>query len=79
MNQRLKDVLSGQESNYMMPFFWMQNGKHEDLRARVAEVAQSGCRAFCVESRTHEDFCGKTWWEDMDVLLDEAEKRGMRV
>ena len=71
MNQRLKDVLSGQESNYMMPFFWMQDGKHADLRARVAEVAQSGCRAFCVESRTHEDFCGKTWWEDMDVLLDE--------
>ena len=63
----------------MMPFFWMQDGKHADLRARVAEVAQSGCRAFCVESRTHEDFCGKTWWEDMDVLLDEAEKHGMRV
>lgn len=79
MNQRLKDVLSGQESNYMMPFFWMQDGKHADLRARVAEVAQSGCRAFCVESRTHEDFCGKTWWEDMDILLDEAEKHGMRV
>jgi len=81
MNNRFQEVLSNRESNYMMPFFWMQNGRkqHEDLRARVAEVEASGCRAFCVESRTHQDFGGVTWWQDMDVLLDEAEKRGMKV
>ena len=81
MQNRFQEVLSNRESNYMMPFFWMQNGRkqHEDLRARVAEVEVSGCRAFCVESRTHEDFGGVTWWQDMDVLLDEAEKRGMKV
>ncbi len=32
-----------------------------------------------MESRPHNFFCEEQWWEDMDVILEEAEKRGMRV
>ena len=79
MNRQLQEILSGTGSNYLLPFFWMKDLGQGDLRRRVAEVYDSGCRAFCVESRTHDDFAGDHWWADMDVLLDEAEKRGMQV
>ena len=79
MNKQLNDILTGNGSNYLLPFFWMKDLGPDKLRQRVAEVADSGCRAFCVESRTHDDFVGEHWWRDMDILLDEAEKRGMQV
>ena len=79
MNRQLHEILTGSGSNYLLPFFWMKDLGQDKLRQRVKEVYDSGCRAFCVESRTHDDFAGEHWWQDMDVLLDEAEKRDMQV
>ncbi len=79
MDERLHDVLSGREGNHLLPFLWMHDGHHDELPALVQQVYDSGARAFCVESRPHEGFCGQSWWDDMDVVLSEAEKRGMKV
>lgn len=79
MDQRLSDVLSGREANYLLPFFWQCGDHREKLPGQIEEIYQSGARAFCVESRTHEDFCGEGWWADMEIILSEAEKRGMQV
>ncbi|MBQ4590457.1 MAG: glycosyl transferase family 2 [Clostridia bacterium] len=79
MYNRLNDVLSGTEANYMLPFYW-QHGDHTDtIPEEVERIYQSGCRALCVESRPHRDFCGDGWWRDMDIILAESEKRGMKV
>lgn len=79
MMTRLEDVLGGKAANYLFPFFW-QHGEQEDvLREYVAAIADSGCGAFCVEARPHPDFCGDGWWRDMDVILEEAKRRGMKV
>ena len=79
MSERLNDVLAGREANYMLPFYW-QHGDHTGtIPEEVERIYKSGCRAFCVESRPHRDFCGEGWWRDMDVILAEAEKRGMKV
>ena len=79
MYNRLSDVLSGTEANYMLPFYW-QHGDHTDtIPEEVERIYQSGCRALCVESRPHRDFCGDGWWRDMDIILAESEKRGMKV
>lgn len=76
---RLHDVMTGSEDNYLLPFYW-QHGNHvERIPAQVERIWSSGARAFCVESRPHPDFCGDVWWRDMDVILFEAEKRGMKV
>lgn len=76
---RLQEVLAGKESNYLLPFYW-QHGTHRDrIPAQVQRIYDSGCRALCVESRPHPDFCGPDWWADMDVILAECEKRGMKV
>lgn len=79
MDTRLVDVLSGKESNHLFPFFWIRNGKTDKLPERVQKVYESGCKGFCMESRTHEDFCGAKWWEDMKVILEEAKRRDMKV
>ena len=79
MYSRLSDALNGRESNHLLPFLWMKNGYHDRLVSYVHQVYDSGCRAFCVESRTHENFGGDEWWDDMAVLLSEAKKLDMKV
>ena len=79
MDARLNDILNGREGNHLLPFLWMHEGRRDELPTLVRQVYDSGARAFCVESRPHEGFCGPEWWGDMDVILAEAEKRGMRV
>ena len=79
LDRRLNDVLTGKENNHLLPFLWMHDGHHDELPMLVRQVYDSGARAFCVESRPHEGFGGPSWWDDMDVVIAEAEKLGMKV
>ena len=79
MYNRLSEVLCDKESNYMLPFYWQKGTHYDTIPDEVERIYNSGCRAFCVESRTHEDFLGETWWRDMDLILSEAKKRDMQV
>ena len=79
MYSRLEDILRNQEANYMLPFYWQHGDHYETIPEEVERIYQSGARAFCVESRPHKDFGGPTWWRDMDLILAEAKKRGMKV
>ncbi|MBR2823228.1 MAG: hypothetical protein IKE24_06065 [Clostridia bacterium] len=79
MNQTIQALLNGQEENHVLPFFWQHGETEATLREMVAAIHGSSCRAVCVESRPHPDFCGPKWWQDMDVILDEARLRGMKV
>ncbi|MBQ7301455.1 MAG: hypothetical protein IJW77_16640 [Clostridia bacterium] len=79
MDQRLFDILHDREDNYIFPFYW-QHGDHQDrIPEQIERIYQSGCRAFCVESRPHPEFCQDGWWADMDIILEEAQKRSMQV
>lgn len=62
-----------------MPFFWQHGDHTEKLPEQIRLIYESGCRAFCVESRPHPDFAGEGWWRDMDIILAEAKKLGMKV
>ena len=79
MDKRLRDVIDHKEGNHLLPFLWMREGKRHLLPAIVQQIYDSGARALCVESRTHEGFCKQSWWDDMDVVLAEAGKRDMKV
>lgn len=79
MERRLEEVLKGREGNYIVPFFWQHGESEETLRAYMEKIHMSGIRAVCVESRPHPDYVGAGWWRDMDVILEEAAARGMRV
>ncbi|MBQ5354839.1 MAG: hypothetical protein IIU08_03110, partial [Clostridia bacterium] len=65
---RLNDVLTGKEDNYMLPFYWQHGDHTASIPEEVERIYQSGARAFCVESRPHRDFCGEGWWRDMDII-----------
>lgn len=66
-------------NNYIFPFLWMRGESEEVLREEIEKIYECGIRAFCVEARPHDDFCGPGWWHDMDIVIDEAKKRNMKV
>ena len=79
MNKTIQALLMNQEENHVLPFFWQHGEDEATLREMMAAIHGANCRAVCVESRPHPDFCGPKWWQDMDVILDEARKRNMQV
>ncbi|MDP4098173.1 glycosyl hydrolase [Paenibacillus sp. P96] len=79
MRSRLQDVLEGQEQNYILPFLWQHGEEEQVIREEMARVHEAGIGAVCVESRPHPDFLGPKWWMDMDVIMEEARTRGMKV
>ena len=77
--ERLKAVLKNQGENYMLPFFWQHGEDASTLREYMQVIHDANIGAACVESRPHPDFAGEKWWQDMDVILDEAKKLDMKV
>ncbi len=78
-NEKFNAVLKNQPDNYLLPFLWVHNEDDELLRREIQKVYESGIRAVCVESRTHEEFGKDDWWSDMQLIFDECEKLGMEV
>lgn len=76
---KLNDLLNGNQANHIIPFFWQHGEKERELRNYMEKIDQSGMKAVCVESRPHPDFLGPKWWKDMDIIMDEARKRKMKV
>lgn len=66
-------------NNYIFPFLWMRGEPEEVIREEIGKIAACGIRAVCVEARPHKDFCGPGWWHDMDIVLDEARRRDMKI
>lgn len=79
MERISEKVLRGECENALLPFFWQHEGYTDELSERIKKIRESGCRAFCVESRPFEDFCGEKWWPHMRVILEEAQKLNMQV
>lgn len=65
--------------DHILPFLWLHGESEETLREYMGVIAASNIGAVCVESRPHPDFLGDRWWHDLDIILEEAEKRGMKV
>ena len=79
-DDRLEKLINGQIENCLIPFFWQHGtGKDISIPEKMRLIYEDGIGAVCVESRPHDDFCGDGWWEDMDQILDSAEKLGMKV
>ncbi len=79
VRSRIDDVLEDRTGNYILPFFWQHGEDEARLREEMCRIHDSNIGAVCVESRPHPEFCGPSWWRDVDIIMDEARKRGMRV
>jgi hypothetical protein len=77
--EKINELLQNKNGNYLYPFFW-QHGESEDvLRSFMDKIDGSGMKAVCIEARPHPDFLGDKWWKDIDIILDEAKKRNMKL
>ena len=65
--------------SHILPFLWVHGEDEATYRKMVGVIYDANIRAFCVEARPHKNFCKEQWWEDMTIILDEAEKRRMQV
>ncbi len=79
MSNRIREALHDQNGNYILPFFWMHGAEENVIRELMGKVFDAGIRAVCLESRPHPDYVGERWWKDVDIVLDEAIKRDMKV
>ena len=75
----VNDVIKYKINNSIFPFLWLHHESKEKLKRTIDSIDKSGIKGFCIESRPHPDFLGKTWWEDLDFIFEQAEKRGMKV
>lgn len=77
--KRLSEVLEGKEENYILPFFWQHGESEEILKNYMQKIHEADIKAVCVEARPHPDYLGPKWWQDMDLIVSEAKKFGMKV
>lgn len=75
----LEKILNRKEQNHLLPFLWVHGEDEATYRKMVRAIHGANIGAFCVEARPHPEFCRDGWWKDMEVLLEEAEKLGMKV
>lgn len=77
--KRLQTILEGKEDSHILPFLWMKGEERDVILEEMDKIEECGIREICLESRPHPDFCGDGWWETLDCLLPEAERRGIRL
>jgi hypothetical protein len=77
--KKLSEVLENKHDNYIFPLFWLHGEDENILRMYIKKMYEVGIKGFVVESRPHPDFLGKKWWEDMDIIIEEAKKYNMKV
>ncbi len=65
--------------NSLAPFLWLHGEGEDVIREEISHIREAGRGALCVESRTHEAFGEQAWFDEMDVVLDEAKKHKMKV
>lgn len=53
MGKVVEQLLTGQVTNHMLPFFWQHGEDEATLREYVNAIHDANCMAFCVESRPH--------------------------
>ncbi|WP_455614916.1 hypothetical protein [Eisenbergiella sp.] len=67
------------EKSYLCPLFWQHHEDKEILCRELRQMKENGIGGFIAESRPHPDYLGSGWWEDMDILLEEAKRLGLKM
>jgi len=77
--QRLREAITGDVPNAIMPLFWQKGGPIETVREEIERIGDAGIGAVILEARPHPGFLEDGWWRDVDAVLEIARRRGMKV
>ena len=61
------------------PLFWHRGDCHAAIEEEMRRMKEVGINDFVVEPRPHPDYLGPRWWQDLDFILEQAEKLNMIV
>lgn len=75
----IKKLLAEKNGNYFYPFFWQHGESDEILKTYMQKISDSGMKGVCIEARPHPDFAGPGWWEDLEVIIEEAKRLSMQL
>ncbi len=79
-SNRIKTLLEDKPvNNYITPLFWLHGESHEVLLELIEQMHSVGVSGFILESRPFPGFLETPWWETVDFVLKEAEKRDLKV
>lgn len=76
---RLRDAVTGEVPNVIMPLFWQKGGPVEVVREEMERIVDAGIGAVILEARPHPEFLRDGWWRDVDAVLEIARRRGVKV
>ena len=79
MYKRLQDSVLNKEDNYVLPFFWLKINHKDSIVQEMDNFVKCGVKSLCVEARPYPEFAKESWFNEMDVIMAEAEKRGLTV
>lgn len=65
--------------SYIRPLFWQHGEPEAVLKEEIHQMFQNGIDSFIVESRPHPDYLSHGWWRDLDIIIAEAKRLGMKV
>ena len=63
----------------IIPFVWMNKETKQELLEMLLHIKDLGIQSLMLESRVHAHFCQTKWFEEVDVVMDFAQKNGMSV
>lgn len=74
LNLPLSEKLTG-------PLFWQQEAGNTDAENihYVQKIIEGGNGHLTIESRVHQDWLGPTWFDDVDLILNETKNRGAKA
>lgn len=77
--KQIIDAYRNKPNDSIFPFFWLHGEDEEKLIEYMEAIRKANITSVCIESRPHPDFLGEKWWRDLDVIIAQAKKLGMRV
>ncbi len=79
MSSTIESLLNGKTGKHIFPILSLHGEDEETIRSYIGIIDRANCKGLVLDGRRHPDFCGPNWWQDLDVVLEEAQKRKMRV
>lgn len=74
-----EQVLGGVYDNHVLPFLWLKGEARKTITEYLEQIAGADIREVCLESRTHPDFCRDGWWSDLQFIIDECKRLGLKI